>query len=383
MVRDIKYLSSIVIKIFNKDFTIEPHARFIAHFMLITKNMPLKICKKLFFKNTQKTKKFIKKLLDSQSDFFDLTPRSIGINVITNNVSEKMQKSLNVKHVLQNNKIIKQQNKNNEVNKFKRIIPVIKQNLLYTNKKYNWIRIYVKNDKDLNKRKELFINEKLIFKHLDSKNNFLQKNKDIIFSYKNESELQIICSYKVKIVKITKNIYELYVKVNKNIKNNLFKIEYLLNFFDDKKNYSIIFLSELQYLAYNPLLFISNFIKFSYCYFFDKNIFNPITFEETKTISMLLIEACLYLKTKNLSIMPSETHNIFQKLTGERPAIGITKCFKEQNYKNVEILGNRAMQCIDKPADIGANTNYIEIIGELTENKEENNLEKNNLLNIV
>lgn len=180
------------------------------------------------------------------------------------------------------------------------------------------------------------------------------------FEKSNDVNFLVILYHEVLVFEISKNVYESYV--HKTIKrSNLIKQEALVNYYDSKPQCSLIFSSELAYFKYNVLLFVSNFLKFMYCYATNQNTFNPQSYNDFKILNIYICEACLFLSSTNLSNMSPTTHGPLIAYTSERPK---TLLNKMQN--NVYINeGSRAMQSMNLSSDIGVRSNMIEISAKL------------------
>lgn len=98
--------------------------------MIVCKSMSLDACLRLFTKNNLQVVNVFDKLLRSESDFMDIEPRSLGIDLVSFTTAEIIQQSLDVKHY--------QKNKNSKC--MGRKIPKIKPNILFSDNEYIWLR---------------------------------------------------------------------------------------------------------------------------------------------------------------------------------------------------------------------------------------------------
>lgn len=302
---DISCLSSKIISLV-QDETIVLVARGIAQHLLLSENMTLNEASALFDKPG--ADKVVWRLIKSCSEFMGPTPRSVGIDLVCECASSKLQSSLDVKHM----------KKTTETDTFQldRIKPQRKIDLAYSHHKFIWVRFYSKFKRD-----------------------------DII----------IKSSTHVDLFDLTENVYELYC--SKNI-TELFKILVIL---EKDYNADLIFCSELPAFLYNPLLFLSNYIKFMWCYDLNRNVFDPTSFEDIRLMVSFTTYGLLFLNTNNLSSMPSATHGPLVSCSGERPKVTLSKFDTSHMYVNE---GSRAMQSLNKSSDFGTYSNFIEVITE-------------------
>lgn len=302
----------------DNDETLEFHARGLAWYILSVKRIPYAVfCDKL--DRNPNTKTYLLKLMDCQSEFSTVIPLSIGIDHISNLASGRMQKSLDVKHL----------RKNNETAELTQdaVIPDIKPNILYSHVDFLWIRFFADNDGFMDELQTLLPQCKLSYCRLND------------------------------------DIYEIYVRKTDLILAKLTTIvDDILEYLDIKKN-DIVFCSELILFQYNTQLFISNFVKFMFCYTQSKVVFELDSPEDYITFNHYLLNSCLYLFTKNLANMSDETHSPLNNYTAERPSVLLNKN-KESKIHIVE--GNRPLLSTDKHSDIGTTSTRIEIIHSVT-----------------
>lgn len=307
---DIKCLTSVIIEqVLDGDNSLETHISGLAQWLLFTKKISLHEC--IQYTKLPKFKQYLLQLINTSSDFMrDGTPRNIGVLLMSTLNAGNMQQKLNVKHFEQ----IKQVAFKNSI----RIMPDIKTDILHTHPQYIWIRFYYSKN----------INELA----LDINNIAIIDNNVYEYYYKKPTKLQLIKN-KSKVFKI---------------------IEYI-----DKVKGVVIFCSELVYFQYNVHIFLSNYLKFHYCYKLNASIFDPVTYEETFIMSLYLTCGLLFLDTKNLSIMKESTHGPLCVFTGERPKTSISKMDEKKIYNND---GSRASMALGGMSDLGTRSNYSEII---------------------
>lgn len=199
-----------------------------------------------------------------------------------------------------------------------------------------------------------------------------EKNKDIKFL--------LIVYNPVYVVKIAQNVYESYVHKTAvgrysmqktSIFSDYLKTTALLRYYDTfPKTYSLIFLSELEYFSYSPLLFISNFIKFKYCNLYKQYTFDPDDFVKLRACCELVIESALFLTTKNLTNVSPHIQNPLIAFTGERPKTSLNRLKKVNAIYNNQ--GIRSSQCVNLPMDLGARSTNIEISGAIQKINDDN-----------
>lgn len=305
LVEDIKSLASTIMQVM-QDETIELSARGIAQYMLLCEKLTLDRAQKLIRKPNARQK--IQKLLDSQSDFMGPTPRAVGIDVVSENASKKIQQFLDVKHVKKHTNVVYEQ--------LDRIKPLIKIDLAYTHPNLIWVRFYSEH------------------KNIEIKNT----------------------SQKYNILPVCENVYEAYGK--KDI-NDVFR---MMNILEREYDADLIFCSELPAFLHNSLLFLSNYVKFTWCYSQNRNIFDPQSAKDIREMLFYCIYGMLFLNTNNLTSMPKTTHGPLIAFTGERPKIALSKFERGKVFVNE---GSRAMQTVNQSSDFGTISNYIEFISEI------------------
>lgn len=298
---DINCLASKIISII-KDDTVILAARGIAQYMLLCENIPLDEALALFEKPGADA--IVWKLISCQSEFMGPTPRSVGIDIVSECAASKLQSSLDVKHV-------KKATVEIESIQIDRIKPHRKIDLAYSHPTLIWIRFYS------------------VHPNIEIRN--------------------------TSVFKVQENIYELYC--SKNI-TELFNILALL---EQNYNADLIFCSELPAFLYNPLLFLSNYIKFMWCYALNREIFDPTSYADIRIKLLYTTYGLMFLNTNNLSSMPSSTHGPLISCSGERPKVTLGKFDNSKVYINE---GSRAMQSMNKSSDFGTYSNFIEVISE-------------------
>lgn len=288
------------------DETIEIAARGIAQFMLLSKNISLDEAKKLMCK--PKASHIIEKLLRVQTDFLGPTPRAVGIDLVSEIAASKIQQSLDVKHVKKAHNIIHEQ--------LDRVRPQIKIDLAYTHPNLIWVRFY-------------------------------SEHKNIII----HNTVQ-----KYNILPVCENVYEVYG--NKDFTD----ICNLMVMLERDYDADLIFCSELPAFLNNSLVFLSNYIKFTWCYMQNRNIFDPHSAKDIRALVLYCTYGMMFLNTNNLTTMPKNTHGPLISCTGERPKIAMAKFERGKAYVNE---GSRAMQTLNKSSDFGTTSNFIEIISQI------------------
>lgn len=320
MIRDYVKDFNLVEKYVN-DIILEPditYAKAIAFFLVYCLKFSSAKCYKLLNADKEFTKKCLDKLISNRTDFYSSQPVPL-IEIVSFINADKMQEALNVKR---KEKITVSQ-------KFNGIIPNIKTDMLYKNDKFIWIRFY------------LYKNKK------DDFNNSI---------YLNNNE--------TKIIKINNNVFEIYFEVQNKIGSCAYKalsdytITNFIDFIDENKLGYIIFCSELSLFQYNFFLFLSNFIKFHFCYANQLDSFNPQTDEHYKSINTYTLHGIIFSSTKNANKMKTITHPPLISITGERPSDGINSAF--QTNKKFDIVGARSMMCINNNSDYGTVSHFEE-----------------------
>lgn len=304
LAEDINCLSLKIITLLNDETTILA-ARGIAQYMLLCENIPLPDAIGLFEKPGAKD--LLWKLIKHQSEFLGPTPRSVGIDLVSEMAASKLQSSLDVKHVKNTSDLDNVQ--------MDRIKPQRKIDLAYAHPTSIWIRFYSTHD------------------------------------------AESIMIPNTTLLTVTRNVYELYCSKNiSEVFNILLKLE-------RKYDADLIFCSEVPAFLYNPLLFLSNYVKFMWCYTMNRHIFDPTSYEDIRMVAMYTTYGLLFLNTNNLSNMPSSTHGPLIACSGERPKITLGKFDSSKTYINE---GSRAMQSLNKASDFGTYSNFIEIIIEVS-----------------
>jgi len=287
------------------DHTIQLIAMSIAQFLLLSKNLSVEKCMELLQKPN--AKKYLRKLIDGRSQFLDTVPRSVGVDLSSEIIASKIQQSLDVKHVKKTEAIQEQ---------LDRIKPKFKSDLLYSHPTRVWIRFYTKN--------------------------------------KEFEKFSTSLSY--SIFEVCPCVYELYCcKKNTNVKQ-------LMQCLESQYQADLIFCSELPMFLDDPLLFLSNYIKFMWCYTLNRNIFDPTSCTDIRTLLVYTTYGMLFMNTNNLSNMPKNTHGPLIACSGERPKVALSKFDSSSIYINE---GSRAMQTLNLNSDFGTISNFIECIAEV------------------
>lgn len=306
LVTAIDCLASTIMQVMN-DPTIELAARGISQYMLVTKKFPLEYAVQLICKPGAVN--VIKKLINCQTDFLGPTPRPVGIDLVSEVAASKIQQSLDVKHVKKTAVVHEQ---------LDRIRPQIKIDLAYAHPNVIWVRFYSAYD----------------------------------------GEIKITG---FNILPVCKNVYEAYGNKDMN------EIHRLMTILETEYKADLIFCSEVPAFLNNSLLFLSNYLKFSWCYALNRNIFDPQTAHDFRTVLVYMTYGMLFLNTNNLATLPKNTHGPLIACTGERPKIALSKFEHGKVYVNE---GSRAMQTMNKPSDFGTKSNFIEVITQVILNTE-------------
>lgn len=285
-----------------QDVTTRLAARTIAQFLLLNKNIPLYEAVKLIRKPG--ADKLIWKLIKCQSDFMGPVPRSLGIDLISEEAASKIQQSLDVKHIKKPNEHSIQMD---------RIKPITKIDLAYSHPVTVWIRFY--SIEDVPQRIMLF-----------------------------------------DVLEVCPNVYEAYGPKRK-------QLGIILSHLETVYNADLIFCSDLPYFLYNKLLFLSNYVKFMWCYALNRNIFDPQSYQDIRMLTFYVSYGLMFLETNNLSNMPKLTHNPLIACSGERPKVALSKYDADQIYIND---GSRAMHSTNHGSDFGTYSNFMEGIADIT-----------------
>ncbi|KAI5630599.1 p47 [Venturia canescens] len=331
--QDIVCLASRIMHVID-DNSVEPQARAIAQYMLHSRDMKLEYACELLARPGARN--VVNKLLDCESEFMGPTPRALGIDVVAFMTAGKIQQSLDVKHYQKTkasnvdncesasrmNATMSAQNKAPII--VDRIIPLIKTDLLYSDPKFIWIRYHAFDNRAI--------------------------------------ETELMNTLEVTVLTVEDTIYEVYFAKSTRVVFNKAKIEKIFETIERNGAGGIIFCSELKYFNYNSLLFLSNYVKFTYCYMLRRSTFDPKDFDEVQAMTIYLTYGLLFVKTSNLTSMPLETHGPLIAYTGERPSMALSKFKSDRVYVNE---GTRAMQSMDRGSDIGARSNYVEIVSTL------------------
>lgn len=131
----------------------------------------------------------------------------------------------------------------------------------------------------------------------------------------------------------------------------------------ERQGGSLIFCSELQLFLFDLQLFISNFVKFMYCYEQCSIAFTPTAYEEFLALDVFLFLALAFTKAKkNLRIMSNTTHGPLIKLMGDHPQRELRRCHPDTMFVNE---GSRAALSMEQSADMGTLSNYVEIVASI------------------
>lgn len=415
-VRDIDTLKYCIIDTLGGDMTMLPQIHAFACYAVVVKRLPVTECVKQMRSadglGADRVRRAIARLLSCQSAFMDLEPRALGVDLVSYTTAAKMQQSLDVKHY----------RKTNMYECFGRKIPNIKPNHLFSDKEYVWVRWYSRHAEQSQCSRPQFIVQYFKYSNLlnvmdhptveaykivavrkdsldainmeckhfygsdvekdcdsfyDSSNAHTYKNDgfgkfectknrasmdNLRFQKSNDIVFIVIAYYKLTVFAIEPNLYESYVSKTKKELDTA-KIGALIAVYDRDPDCSLVFLSELSYFRYSTLLFISNFVKFMYCYGNNRNVFDPTTFDDCRMVNVYLSNCCLFMSNTNLSSMSGDTHGPLVSYTGERPKNVMAKLAKSNKVYVNE--GVRAMQSVNLSSDVGVRSNLIEVSGKL------------------
>jgi len=159
------------------------------------------------------------------------------------------------------------------------------------------------------------------------------------------------------LVRVCRRVYEVYLENHPHMTPHA--VHRLIRYIDKKRLGSVIFCSELRLFQYNRLLFVSNYLKFSYCYGAPSHIFDPRDFDEIRLTIMYLMYAMLFLDTNNLTNMPIKSHGPMIAYNGQRPRAALAKFDPTRVHRGE---GTRAMLAAGKGADMGTVSNYLEVV---------------------
>lgn len=357
LVEDVDYLASCITKALG-DESVEPQARAIAQFMLLCKDMSRDECASLFAKAG--ARRLFDKLLDCESEFMGPTPRAVGIDLVAFTTANKIQRSLDVK----------QYQLNEREARLGRVTPQINNTMLYCDDDYIWLRFHcgaLSEDVcmtpfEIQETKQFNARDK-VDHYLKSYPNGVSNVNLTVRRTRRNVQYEVVITNKATVFKVCDKVYEVYVaKASK--KSNDEKLEYLLQRYGTDSTYSLIFCSELKHFQDRPLLFISNYLKFTYCYLLNQPIFDPKQYDEIKATVLYLSQCSLFMTTTNLNKMSCDTHGPLVAYTGERPKVALSKFKSEDDGQKIVYTneGTRAMQTMNKSSDLGARSNYIEVV---------------------
>lgn len=313
-----------------EDPTIRPEALAIAQYMLHTERRSIDRVLEQLAKPGARA--YVEKLLACESDILGPTPRSLGIDIISFISADKIQKSLDVKHM-------------QLTAGSKKLAPNIKQTILYSHPDIIWIRFY---------------SDSAFFRDLcgDDDNEGDDDNTESVVKRRIRAnalaELRhCVHDCKATVIRVCDRIYEYYT--DKRMIDTLYKT---MTHLERDYDAHLIFCSELAFFKFDKLLFLSNYVKFVWCYALNRNHFDPRTTHDIKVMTIYLTYGLLFLDCNNLTNMPQHTHNPLIAYTGERPKISMAK-FKRDSVFAAE--GTRAMLTLNGSSDFGTKSNFIEI----------------------
>lgn len=273
----------------------------IAHYMLTCAKLSVIDC--LGHLSKQGARILINQLLSNKTEFLDSTPRSVGINLACEINSDKIQLSLDVKQTKMSTATINSRS----------IVPDISVDYLYNNSEMIWIRFWTKTP----------------------------------------IECMVAGIQHLYVATVTEEVYEIYLARLKSNCCNM--VSAMLEL--ESRGADLIFCSNIAHFKYSVPLFVSNYVKFMWCYKLNRPVFNPSSYIDLRTLTTYMLMALLFINTNNLSNMSQCTHNPLIVCTGERPKQGLRK-FEKDKIHITE--GSRAMQIMNKSSDFGTISNYIE-----------------------
>lgn len=261
--QQIDLLTSGIVKMFN-DPSLVYLARSLSCYMLKYSKHSFDFCMKLV--ETPNAKEIISQFFNSESAFQSPDTIVIGVDMNCCYMAGSIQSALDVKQI----------NVKKNTATTKQIKPDIKHNIIYSNKSLLWVRVVFNDGFD-----------KSVFNRL---------------------------TFKPDVVELSDNVVELYVEKR-------FKMYHpfdLIKELDSYPDLEVVFCSEGSAFRMYPQLFISNYVKFMYCYESGRLTFVIDSPKEMFAVNLYMMYALLFLETKNLSILPS-TFSQFSKMSAERP----------------------------------------------------------------
>lgn len=356
-----------IVALTDNDETIRPEALSIAQFLLHTESLSEKSVLEQLRKPGARV--FVEKLLNCESEIMSPTPRCLGVDISSFISADKIQKSLDVKHL----------HLAVGSKRLDRIIPVIKPIILYSHSTSVWVRFYsdsrffrdlsYEDDEDYEEEDEdCCKGEDEDCKEKEDDDDDADRDEEIAIGTATDDRRALRSARRraeelmrskfggdVVVVRVCPKIYELYADKSKDTTGQL---DALLRTLEYDFGVYLVFCSELAYFKYNKLLFLSNYIKFMWCYALNREIFNPKTMNDVKIMITYLTYGLLFLECNNLTNMPQHTHNPLITYTGERPKISMSKFNRNQTFT---AEGSRAMLTMNKCSDFGIKSNFIEI----------------------
>lgn len=271
------------------DQTIKLDALALSQYILFCQKIPLEYAKKKIL--TPGSDVFIRKLIKNKSKFMGPMTCPIGVLITTEMSASNVQRSLDVKHV--DTKL------NLAFHQVDRIVPIIKIDILHTNPDIGWVRF-----------------ESLKIGSLTTICGYL-----LLKVYEHEN----VCVYEANGSRYAQDL------------------ELLLVTLENDYDADIIFCSELSYFSHDKLTFISNYLKFMWCYDMNRDIFDPETYDELRKVNLFITYSLRFLETNNLSNLPPSTTDPLHISTGERPGNGLNKFPPNKTYT---IESTRGFQAI-------------------------------------
>lgn len=368
-----------IVTCLNNDQTLRTEIMAVAQYLLKNMAMSEEEIMLRIERRPEETRQLLGRLLACRSDFAGIEPRTIGPDITSFICSDNLQKALNVKS-LSNNLNSNNINSANLYTDYSGkchatifntkqkqyqnlpIIPNIKTGMLYSSQDICWVRIYCYKKGQIEEmKKDIAL---IRFTKIHSTTTFLEdENAATAATTSNEKKAK-----KQQSVIPEEHNYLSYVQFDD--ESSVFEIYYfkskktilLINYLEAKYKCAIIFSSALKVFKFNLLLFISNYIKFMWCYIESRLVFDPSELHEQRRIIIFIIYGILFINTDNLSCLNPETCNPLISYTGEKPKEALLKYIKMQPDTVYRCEGARPMISIDKSDDFGAISNFIEII---------------------
>lgn len=318
------HLASLIVRTLNNDETIKTEALYISEFLLFFKKIPLDICEELV--TSPQAAKILDQLIRNGSPFLNFDSKPFGVDIVAKLGSPAMQQALNVKHT--------KKSEGSESNRESsgRIIPDIRSKskiyMLYSHDQQVWIRFR---------------------------------------SLKTDFSEMLNFHQSARVFNVKDHIWELYFPKNKDKVKLKRDLEYFASGLEKSYDADLIFVSELPFFfgKADPV-FLSNTVKFYWCYFTNREDFELKTFSDWEQFSNSFSMALLFLKTTNLNTPSDMTHAPIAAMMGEKPGRNLRTSCKKNPGKMYEATGSRSMAALGLPSDIGSDPSTVIITGEFS-----------------